>query len=383
MGGLETLISSGVGFLPGVVQNALVFVVALVLIVFIHEFGHFQVGRWCGVKADVFSIGFGGEIFGWYDRHGTRWRIAWLPLGGYVKFAGDANAASLMDASESVSHGPQDFHGKAVWQRALIVIAGPAANYILAALVFTAVYMTSGYPIIPSRVDGVTVGSAAEQAGIKVGDTILSINGSEIRSFTEVKESIMSRMNETVSITVDRGGQTLTLTAHVGTADEDGGIGGKVKMGRLGISHDGTKDGTSIMIRQSPLEAVNLAIDRCWKITETTLRYVGKLLTGRESTDKLGGIMTMASGAGDASSTGFAGFALFVALLSVSIGLINLFPIPILDGGHLVFYAIEAITGRPLGPAAQEWSFRIGFAVVVALMLIANLNDVFRVSWFS
>lgn len=363
----------------GILSTALIFLVALTFIVFVHEYGHFQVGRWCGVKVETFSIGFGREIFGWNDRHGTRWRFAWLPLGGYVKFAGDANAASMPEATKPMSeYAPGDFHGKPVWQRALVVAAGPAANYILAILIFAAIFMIAGYPFGQSRVDAVQPGSAAEKAGIQIGDLILAINGTEIRSFYEVQEAIMSRMGETVIVGLDRGGEKITLSAQVGEADVEGGLGGTIKLGRLGVTHDDTKDRSMNLVRQGPVEAVSLALEKSWRITETTLRYIGKLFTGRESTDKLGGIGSMAHGAGNAASMGIAGFALFVGLLSVSIGLINLFPIPILDGGHLVFYAIEAVIGRPLGPMVQEWSFRIGFAVVIAMMLIANLNDVLR-----
>lgn len=368
----------GMGLL-GIVSTALLFLAALTFIVFIHEFGHFQVGRWCGVKVDTFSIGFGREIFGWNDRHGTRWRIAWIPLGGYVKFAGDANAASMPEASKPMSeYAPDDFHGKPVWQRALVVAAGPVANYILAIVIFAAVFMLAGYPFGQSRVDDVQAGSAADKAGIRVGDVLLAINGSPVRSFFEVQEAIMSRMGETVVIDLDRDGEKISVSAVVGEAEVEGGLGGTIKLGRLGVTHDDTKDKAIVLVRQGPLQAASLAVEKSWRITETTLRYIGKLFTGRESTDKLGGVMSMASGAGNAASVGFAGFTLFVGLLSVSIGLINLFPIPILDGGHLVFYAIETVTGRPLGPAAQEWSYRIGFAVVIAMMLIANLNDVLR-----
>jgi regulator of sigma E protease len=361
------------------------FLVAIIVIVFIHELGHFQVARWCGVDVEAFSIGFGKEITGWYDRHGTRWKLCWIPLGGYVKFRGDANAASMPDA-EAVAQArndPGNFHGKPLWQRAAVVAAGPIANFILAIFIFSAAFMAVGAPVMEPRVDEVLPGSAAEQAGIRKGDLIVGIEGREIENFADIQRMVMSRGGEELSVSVDRGGERLELTLVPTIREEPDGFGGKVRIGMLGVRHNA--DGAVRFERMGPLAAVEAGAERTWFIVDTTFRYLGKLFTGRESADQLGGPIAMAKAAGDAASTGFYQFISVIAFLSVSIGLINLFPIPMLDGGHLVYYAIEAVRGKPLGERAQEWGFRIGFSLVIMLMVVGTWNDLMRVAtvWFG
>ena len=364
---------------------AVPFLVALTIIVFIHELGHFLVARWCGVDVEAFSIGFGKEIFGWNDRHGTRWRVAWIPLGGYVKFRGDANAASLpsADALEQAKREPGNFHGKAVWQRAAVVAAGPIANFLLAIFIFAAAFMVVGAPVLEPRVDEVLPGSAAEQAGLRKGDLVTSIDGSPISDFSELQQYVMMRAGEQIALSVNRNGETLNLTVVPQLKEEPDGFGGKLRIGLLGVRHN--PDGAVRYERMGPVEAVNAGAKRTWVIVESTFRYIGKLVTGRESADQLGGPIAMAKAAGDAASVGLTQFVNVIAFLSVSIGLINLFPIPMLDGGHLVYYAIEAVRGKPLGENAQEWGFRIGFSLVIMLMLVGTWNDLVRVAtvWFG
>ncbi len=357
---------------------AIPFFVALMVIVFIHELGHFLVARWCGVDVEAFSIGFGKEITGWMDRHGTRWKLSWIPLGGYVKFKGDANAASMPDA-EQVARAAQDpgnFHGKALWQRAAIVAAGPIANFILAILIFAAAFMAVGQPVSEPRVDEVMAGSAAEKAGIKKGDLIISVNGSLIENFNDLQQAIITRAGEEVLVVVERAGQKLEIVAVPDLREEPDGFGGKLKIGLLGVRHN--PEGGIRYERLGPVESVTKGVERTIFIVHTTFRYLGKLVTGRESADQLGGPIAMAKAAGDAASAGFFQFVSVIAFLSVSIGLINLFPIPMLDGGHLVYYAIEGVRGKPLGPEAQEWGFRIGFSLVIMLMVVGTWNDVVR-----
>lgn len=356
------------------------FLVALVVIVFIHELGHFLVARWCGVDIEAFSIGFGKEITGWYDRHGTRWKLCWIPLGGYVKFKGDANAASLPDAEtvERAKSDPGNFHGKPLWQRAAVVAAGPIANFILAIFIFTVAFMAVGAPIMEPRVDEVLAGSAAEQAGIRKGDLIVSIDGRQIDTFTEIQQSVITRGGEELSVVVDRNGERLTFAVIPVVKEEPDGFGGKLRIGLLGVKHN--PEGGVKYERMGPLQAVEAGAQRTWFIVDTTFRYIGKLVTGRESADQLGGPIAMAKAAGDAASVGFFQFINVVAFLSVSIGLINLFPIPMLDGGHLVYYAIEAVRGKPIGERAQEWGFRIGFSLVIMLMVVGTWNDLVRVA---
>ena len=362
------------------VLYALPFLVALLIIVFIHELGHFQVARWCGVDVEAFSIGFGKEITGWYDRHGTRWKLCWLPLGGYVKFRGDANAASLPDAGamERARHEPGNFHGKPVWQRAAVVAAGPIANFILAIGIFAAAFMIVGAPIMEPRIDEVMPGSAAEEAGLQKGDLVLSIDGSAIRNFTDLQQKVVTRAGDTLSVVVDRGGQQMTFAVVPKLREEPDGFGGKLRIGLLGVKHN--PDGGVSYERMGPVAALEAGAGRTWFIVESTFRYLGKVVTGRESADQLGGPIAMAKAAGDAASLGLFQFVSVIAFLSVSIGLINLFPIPMLDGGHLVYYAIEAVRGKPLGENAQEWGFRIGFSLVIMLMVVGTWNDLVRVA---
>ena len=364
---------------------ALPFLVAIIVIVFIHELGHFLVARWCGVSIEAFSIGFGKEITGWYDKHGTRWKLCWIPLGGYVKFMGDANAASFPDqaALEAAKNDPGNFHGKPLWQRAAVVAAGPIANFILAIFIFSAAFMTVGAPVMEPRVDEVMPGSAAEQAGVKPGDLIVSIAGREIESFSQIQQSVITRGGEELVVVIQRGGERMNLTIVPKIQEEPDGFGGKIRIGLLGVKHN--PDGAVSYERMGPLAAVEAGVERTWFIVDATFRYLGKLFTGRESADQLGGPIAMAKAAGDAASIGFFQFVSVIAFLSVSIGLINLFPIPMLDGGHLVYYAIEAVRGKPMGERAQEWGFRIGFSLVIMLMVVGTWNDLVRVAtvWFG
>jgi regulator of sigma E protease len=364
---------------------ALPFLVALTIIVFIHELGHFLVARWCGVDVEAFSIGFGKEVFGWNDSKGTRWKVSWIPLGGYVKFRGDANAASMPDAGalERAKGDAGNFHGKPVWQRAAVVAAGPIANFILAIFIFAAAFMIVGTVVMEPRVDEVMPGSAAEQAGLQKGDLVTSIDGKPIDDFSDLQQSVMMRAGEQLVLGVERNGERREITVVPQLKEEPDGFGGKMRIGLLGIRHN--PDGGTRLERLGPVEAVNAGVKRTWMIVESTFRYIGKMFTGRESADQLGGPIAMAKVAGDAASMGVTQFVSVIAFLSVSIGLINLFPIPMLDGGHLVYYAIEAIRGKPLGERAQEWGFRIGFSLVIMLMLVGTLNDLVRVAtvWFG
>jgi regulator of sigma E protease len=356
---------------------ALVFLVALSIIVFVHEYGHFKVARLCGVTVETFSVGFGREIYGWTDRFGTRWKIGWIPLGGFVKFAGDANAASMPGETDPARpSGPGDFHTKPVWQRAAVVIAGPLANFLLAILIFGASALLIGVPFNEPRIDRVVEGGAAEQAGLKVGDLVREIDGRRIESFYELAEVVRFRPGERLRFTVERAGQTLNLDVTIGVREEEDAWAGVTRIGVLGVEHN--REGDRQIERQSLGQALIYGVDRTWMIIDVTLRYVKKMFLGEESPGQLGGIASMAKATGDAASEGIFPFVWVVGFLSVNIGLINLFPIPMLDGGHLVFYAIEAVRRKPLDARAQEWCFKIGFSLVLALMLVGNGNDLWR-----
>ncbi|WP_395685337.1 RIP metalloprotease RseP [Aestuariivirga sp.] len=368
-----------------VVFYAIPFLVALTVIVFIHELGHFLVARWCGVDVESFSIGFGREIFGWHDRNGTRWKVSWIPLGGYVKFRGDANAASLpsAEALEKARQDPGNFHGKPVWQRAAVVAAGPIANFLLAIAIFATLFMSVGVPVIEPRVDEVLQGSAAERAGIRKGDVIVSIDGSAIADFSALQQAVMNRAGEELTVVIDRSGEMISLPIVPDLREEADNFGGKFRIGVLGVRNN--PEGPVRYEVLGPAEALERSVVRTWFVIDTTFSYIRKLVSGRESADQLGGPISIAKAAGDAASLGTFQFVSVIAFLSISIGLLNLFPIPMLDGGHLVYYAIEAVRGRPIGENAQEWGFRIGFSLVIMLMVVGTWNDVVRVAtvWFG
>jgi regulator of sigma E protease len=367
---LSTLLNLPLGYV-------LPFLVALTVIVFVHEYGHFKVARMCGVKVEVFSVGFGREIVGWNDRHGTRWKICWLPLGGYVKFEGDANASSLPSADAKAVRGEGNFHGKPVWKRAAVVAAGPLANFVLAIFIFAVAYYAVGIPYTEPRVDEIMPGSAAEMSGIQKGDFIRKIDGTDIRTFSMVQENVWQRGGEQLNVVVERGGGLMELSLVPKIDVRPDGFGGTIKIGMIGVRNIPTPADIKYENLSLPMAVVRGA-ERTWYYASTTLRYLGKMFTGSESINQIGGPVAMAKGAGDTAANGFVEFAGFVALLSVSIGLINLFPIPMLDGGHLVYYALEAIRGKPLGAGAQEWGFRIGLSFVVMLMLVGVWNDIMR-----
>lgn len=358
--------------------TAVAFIFVLTLIVFVHEYGHFIVARWCGVKVETFSIGFGREIVGWSDKRGTRWKVGWLPLGGYVKFEGDANAASMPSTPELEAEGlgsATNFHGKPVWQRALVVAAGPVANFILAIAVFSMVIAAVGVPVSVPRVDKVVEASAAEKAGVLPGDIIVSINGEAIATFADIQRIIMPRAGEALPVVIERNGAEVRLTLTPQPTEVDDGFGGKVRIGLIGISNDQT---SRVFERKGWVESVQLGTLETWRVVEGTGHFIARLFAGHGGADQLGGPIAIAQISGQAASLGFYELMRIAALLSVSIGLINLFPIPMLDGGHLVYYALEALRGKPLGAKAQEIGFRIGFAMVLALMVFSTWNDIAR-----
>jgi regulator of sigma E protease len=355
------------------------FLIVLTVVVFIHELGHFLVGRWCGVGVNAFSIGFGPELVGFTDRHGTRWKLSAIPLGGYVKFAGDVNGASVPDAASLAQMSPAEravsFHHKTVLQRAAVVAAGPIANFLLAIAIFAGITYVNGRQILAPRVDVVQAGSAAERAGFKPGDLVLSINGRSISSFTDMQRIVSASADDELSIAIDRDGREMTLTAVPDLKETETPF-GKQRIGLLGLQASRGPDDLKL-VKYGLLESIRLGAMETWYVVERTFTYIGRLVVGRESADQLSGPIRIAQVSGQVATLGgTAGLVSLVAVLSVSIGLINLFPIPLLDGGHLLFYGIEALRGRPLSDRAQEIGFRIGLAIVVMLMLFATWNDI-------
>lgn len=358
------------------------FLFVLTVVVFVHEMGHFLVGRWCGVGVTAFSIGFGPEIVGFNDRHGTRWKLSVIPLGGYVKFAGDQNGASVPDAESltrmSAAERAVSFHHKSVGKRVAIVAAGPIANFLLAIVVFAGLTYVNGRYVVPPRVEAVQPSSAAEQAGFQPGDLVLSIDGRPVSSFMDMQRLISTRAGDSLGFLIDRNGEQLTLTA-VPSVFEDKTPFGKQKIGRLGLQ--GPRDPSAAkLVTYGLAESIALGAGETYYVVERTFDYIGKMIVGRESAEQLSGPIRIAQVSGQVASLGgMSALISLVAVLSVSIGLINLFPIPLLDGGHLLFYAVEASRGRPLSERAQEIGFRIGLAIVLMLMIFATWNDLVHI----
>jgi len=381
---MTTDLMNGLGFLGNGVTGYLIpFLFVLTIVVFFHELGHFLVARWRGIRVLTFSVGFGPEVVGFNDRHGTRWKLSAIPLGGYVKFLGDDSAASTPDhdalATMSDKERGESFFHKPVGSRAAVVAAGPIANFILAIVIFAGIFMIYGKQISAARVDTVAPGSAAAEAGFQPGDLVTAIDGSPIESFSDMQRIVSVSAGVPLRIEVDRGGVQRTLTATPTLRELKDNFGNAHRLGVLGISRSLSPDDVRTE-RVAPLRAVAMGVSETWFVVDRTVAYIGGIFAGRESADQLGGPIRIAQVSGQVATAGFVALMHLAAVLSVSIGLLNLFPIPLLDGGHLLFYAIEAARGRPLSERAQEVGFRIGLALVLMLMIFATFNDIIHLA---
>lgn len=437
------------------------FVLVLSILVFVHEWGHYSVARLCGVRVETFSIGFGKELFGITDSHGTRWKVSLIPLGGYVKMFGDTDPASAGYTAEVEENGhkrpltPEErqvaFFAKSVWQRAAIVFAGPAINFLFAILILAGLYGFYGQPVTPSLASAVIEGSAADKAGFEPHDDVVKINGKEIKRFEDIRREVMIALDTPMEFTVRRGAEELTLTATPEREEITDRFGFEHSRGLLGIigpanglllSDVAAVNGKSVADAESarkalkpylgknvsltmkkggegadslivhPLAEMNkgwdsaespdkdvlvianrvgeeyirhglfsgafYAVKEAWNISAGTLTALGQMFTGTRSPTELGGIIRIGAIAGDMAQSGIIALITFTALLSINLGLINLFPIPMLDGGHLVFYAVEAVKGSPIPEKIQDYAFRFGLAVLVGIMIFANLNDIIQ-----
>jgi regulator of sigma E protease len=374
------------------------FLVVISTLVVFHELGHYWAARWCGVKAEVFSLGFGPTLFARRDRLGTEWRVAALPLGGYVKFLGDADASSApsreelerlrqkMEQEKGAGATRGVFHFQPVWKRAIIVAAGPVANFILAIAIFTFLFSVLGSTVQPPVVGDVMEDTPAAEAGFEPGDRVLAIGGRAVETFEDISTIVMLSAGETLRVTVERDGQQRELLATPGRSEREDPIGGRMTIGYLGLQSTPEQ----IVQRHGPVEAVAMGAERTWLVIATNARYVGRIITGKESGDMLGGPVRIVTYSGRLAMEPFAGDAGFwmelraaavnliglAGVLSVGLGLINLLPIPVLDGGHLLYYGFEAASGRPLSERAQAFGFRAGLVLVAGLMLFATWNDV-------
>jgi regulator of sigma E protease len=367
---------------PSLLLTLVAFVLVLGPLVLVHELGHYLVGRLFGVKADAFSIGFGREVAGWTDRRGTRWKLSALPLGGYVQFAGDMNAASMPDAKAGEGLAPEEraqlFQTKPLWQRALIVAAGPVTNLLCAVAIFAAFNLAYGKVVALPEIAQFGPGSPAQAAGLRVGDRIVAIDGNKIDSFTQIPEYVVPFPGRTVTIAAERDGRTITLPVRIREEIERDKFGNEARIGRIGIAA-----GRGELVPVGPIEAVQLAVGQTAGIIRLTITGIGQIFAGERSVKELGGPIKIAKYSGEQLSLGWQNFVSFAALISINLAFINLLPIPALDGGHLAFYAAEAVRRKPASARSQEWAFRTGMALVLALMLFVTVNDLLSLPIFG
>lgn len=358
---------------PGILLTILAFALVIGPLVFVHELGHYLVGRWFGVKAEEFSIGFGREIAGFSDKRGTRWKFGWLPLGGYVRFAGDMNPAS-QPSPEWLSLPPEEraqtFQAKPLWQRALIVLAGPVTNFIVAILILAAFAMAYGANRTPTIVGQVAKGSAAESIGLRTGDRITALGGRSVATYSDMVRFTQLRPGERITVDFERDGEAKQVEATLGTRIERDNFGNVFKIGQLGIGPS-----KPVLERVGLFEAPLVGLRQTGDIIEMTVDGLGQIISGRRSVSELGGPLKIAQVSGERLAMGPVEFVFLIALISINLGFINLLPVPILDGGHLLFYGIEAIRRRPVEPQVMEWAFRGGLVAILALMVLVTFND--------
>jgi regulator of sigma E protease len=367
----------------GFIGYVIPFLFVLTIVVFFHELGHFLVARWAGVKVLTFSLGFGPELVGFNDRHGTRWKISAVPLGGYVKFFGDDTEASTPSAELLATMTEEEragsFHHKRVGSRAAIVAAGPIANFLLAIVIFTCLFTFFGKPSTTARVDMIEANSAAAAAGFQVGDIVMSIDDTKIDSFSDMQRVVGTHAGDELTFEVKRGDGTVQLHGTPQLREVKDPFGNVHRIGVLGITRQ-TAAGDVVTERVDPVTALWLGVKETWFVVDRTLAYIGGVFTGREAADQVGGPLRIAQISGQVATIGIAALIHLSAVLSISIGLLNLFPVPLLDGGHLLFYAVEAARGRPLSERAQEMGFRIGLGLVLMLMVFATYNDILHLA---
>jgi regulator of sigma E protease len=364
-----------------IISKILWFIVLIGPLVFVHEMGHYLVGRWCGIKADAFSIGFGREIIGWTDKRGTRWKVGWIPLGGYVRFAGDMSAVGGDNAEWQALPAEErnkTFQSKALWQKALTVAAGPVTNFLAAFLIFGAVIALYGEARRPGMAASVQPGSAAAQIGFQAKDRIVAINGRAIKDFQDIGEYIAMRPDQLMVFDIVRDGKSLTLTGAPRAETVKTRFDTTVRIGRLGIGAPPPEQ-----VHPDWHEIPGLALGKVGDTLQSITDGLGQIIMGYHSVTELGGPIMMAELANAISDLGWVEFILFAAVLSVNLGFINLLPVPVLDGGHLLFYGIEAIRRKPVSLEAQEWAFRAGFVTLMSFMLFVTINDSIRFGYLG
>ena len=372
------MFASVLAFVPWLLSYVLPFLVVLTVIVFVHEMGHYLVARWNGIAIQTFSIGFGPELVGWDDKRGTRWKISAIPLGGYVRFVGDMNAASVPDpdAVENADPelAPHLFVNKNVWQRIAVVVAGPLANVILTFVILYALLLGYGRYTIPPVITAVTAGSVAEQAGLEAGDTIIAVDGYVVRGFEDFQRFVATSPARQVSLAIERNGIPETLTLTPEAVEVQDRFGNNQRIGRIGVSRD-VADNDVTLYRPGPVEALGMTVEEIRFIVQRTGAFLGDFFVGRGDVEQLGGPVKVAKVSGEVATLGVVALINLTALLSLNIGIFNLLPVPMLDGGHLLYYLIEAARRKPLSMKVQEIGFRFGFALVLALTVFTLFND--------
>ena len=366
---------------PSFAFTVLAFLLVIGPLIFVHELGHYFAGRWFGVKAETFSIGFGREIFGWTDKRGTRWKVGWLPLGGYVRFKGDMNPASTPSdewLSLPADERAETFQAKKLWQRFIIVLAGPLTNFLFAILVYIALFATYGEPRTPAVISAIAENSAAERAGFQLNDRVIEVDGNEVTRFEDIATYVSIRPGQRMQVRIDRGGRELALDVVPDALTTRDRFGNEARVGRLGIARGGVE-----IVRLQPHQVVGAAFRQTGETVQMMVVTLGQVISGRRSLQEMGGPLKIAQFSGQQASLGWLDFVLFMALISINLGFINLLPIPLLDGGHLLFYAIEGVRRKPLKPEAQEWAFRTGLAVLLALMIFVTFNDLASFGLFT
>ena len=367
---------------PGILFTVAAFLLVIGPLIFVHELGHYFAGRLFGVKAEAFSIGFGREMFGWTDKRGTRWKIGWLPLGGYVRFKGDMNPAST-PSDEWLALPPAEreetFQAKKLWQRFIIVAAGPLTNFLFAILVYIVLFASYGQPQTPPVVGTLEPSSAAVEAGIRPGDRIVTIDGAAVDRFEDIATYIRLRPDQAMTLGIVRQGRPLELQATPRSITLTDNFGNEARLGQLGIA----PPGEPAIVELPPHRIVGAAVEQTGATVKMMVVTIGQLIRGQRSFQEMGGPLKIAQFSGQQASLGWLDFVLFMALISINLGFINLLPIPLLDGGHLLFYAIEGVRRKPLRPEAQEWAFRTGLAVLLALMIFVTFNDLASFGLFA
>lgn len=358
---------------PHILVTLFAFVILLGTLVVVHELGHYLVGRWFGVKAEKFSIGFGPQLWGRVDKRGTLWRIGALPLGGFVQFAGDMNPASQPDDNWHLmptEERNQTFQSKPLWQRALIVFAGPAVNFLLAIAIFMGFLLAYGQSVTPAIVETTVAESPAAKAGLQPDDRIISFNGHRVETFNDLVNEVIMVPNEDATMVVERNGKEMTVNTRVAERLEVDRFGNEYRLGQIGITSK-----PPVFEDVGLLQAPCLAIVQTYDVVRQQIKGLGQIITGRRPISELGGPLKIAKVSGEAMAVGILAFISLAALISINLGFINLLPIPMLDGGHLLLYAVEAVRRRPANPQVQEWAFRAGFAVLVGFMIMVTVND--------